>query len=604
MKKFMLTLVIAVTLFAGSVALGQSKETAGHISNVIVYRGQALVTRTIDVDLPEGTSELAVTGLPDKIVSESLYSQGPANIKILSVRYREKAVREDTRKEVKEVDAQIEKVSRDLKHAEDQRLHYGIIWEKYDPFWKLTADTAKSDLNRGLLQFEPIEKLTGHLEGKLNELYEKRVTLADNIEDLKKDLELLKRKRSKLAAGRSHTQREAVVFLNKTDSKSAVIELSYLVNGANWTPQYNLRAKPDKSSTLIEYNAVVHQASGENWNDTKIALSTAEPSLVSGAPMLDPMEIALREIAPGHVRRRGQNIPMSNMMQAEDSEQRAQIGYLDQSQQFRSLVSSRSSNSKKGVKAQALLNSIALGQQMLELKADRDYLNFVNYEIAKKRRTEGVSVMYAMPGKLSLPSRSDQQLLTIATVNAKSDFTLVATPLLTDYVYLQGEILNDSDIIFLPGPASTYRNGEFVGKANLELVTIGQKFIAGFGIDSQIRVAREFKDKKTDTLWGNRVDEQRYVIRIDNFKNKQVNLRLLERLPFTDNPNIEITLLDPSLSLSKDAEYLRTQKDKGILRWDLNLRAATAGYKATVVKYGYTMKYDNDMEISTVAKAQ
>jgi uncharacterized protein (TIGR02231 family) len=268
------------------------------------------------------------------------------------------------------------------------------------------------------------------------------------------------------------------------------------------------------------------------------------------------------------------------------------------------LVSSRSSNSKKGVKAQALLNSIALGQQMLELKADRDYLNFVNYEIAKKRRTEGVSVMYAMPGKLSLPSRSDQQLLTIATVNAKSDFTLVATPLLTDYVYLQGEILNDSDIIFLPGPASTYRNGEFVGKANLELVTIGQKFIAGFGIDSQIRVAREFKDKKTDTLWGNRVDEQRYVIRIDNFKNKQVNLRLLERLPFTDNPNIEITLLDPSLSLSKDAEYLRTQKDKGILRWDLNLRAATAGYKATVVKYGYTMKYDNDMEISTVAKAQ
>lgn len=597
MKKLMLTLVIAVTLFVGKGAFAQSKETAGHISNVIVYRGQALVTRTIDVDLPEGTSELVVTGLPAKIVSESLYSQGPANIKILSVRYREKAVREDTRKEVKEVDAQIKEVSRRLKHAERDHAHNSNLWKRYDPYWKLTLNTANSDHNRGLLQFEPIEKLTGHLEGKFNELHEKNMALEDEITDIKEELELLKRKRSKLAAGRSRTQREAVIFLNKTDGKSAAIELSYLVNGANWTPQYNLRAKPDKSSTLIEYNAVVHQASGENWNDTKIALSTAEPSLVSGAPMLEPMEITLREIGSTLGRRRAS-------MQAGDNEQRAQIEYLDQSQQFRSLVSSRSSNSKKGVKAQSILNSIALGQQMLELKADRDYLNFVNYEIAKKRRTEGVSVMYAMPGKLSLPSRSDQQLLTIATVNAKSDFTLVATPLLTDYVYLQGEILNDSDIIFLPGPASTYRNGEFVGKANLELVTIGQKFIAGFGIDSQIRVAREFKDKKTNTLWGNRVDEQRYVIRIDNFKNKQVNLRLLERLPFTDNPNIEISLIEPSRKLSKDPEYLRTQKDKGILRWDLNLKPATAGAKATVVKYGYTMKYDNDMEISTVAKAR
>jgi hypothetical protein len=54
----------AVLLFLGSVALADVSRTTGTISNVTVYRGQALVTRAIEVDLQPGTSELIVDDLP------------------------------------------------------------------------------------------------------------------------------------------------------------------------------------------------------------------------------------------------------------------------------------------------------------------------------------------------------------------------------------------------------------------------------------------------------------------------------------------------------------------------------------------------------------
>jgi hypothetical protein len=595
MKKsiFVLSLIFLLSMCA----FAETTNSKGEISSVIVYRGQALVTRTIKLGGQEGDVELIVGPLPEKIVPESLYSQAPENINVLSVRYREKAVGEDTRAEVKELDKQIEEISSRIKYAELDLTYTGKQWNMFVGLKDFTVSTMKADLSKGLLVFEPLQKLTELIETKGEEYHEKTTKLRKEIEDSQKQLELLNRKRNELAAGRSRTERQAVVFLNKTDNKPTTIELNYLVNGADWSPQYNLRAQPDKSIATIEYNAVVHQSSGENWDNALLALSTAQPTLIASPPSLDPMEITLRKSSRKHTGR-GLTDTEVSIVASEVSE----LEYIDQTEQFQKLIQSRRSAVSLGKKAQIALNSYADANQMLEFHADKEAMKRMNTQMAAIRRTEGVSVMYKLAGRLSLPSRSDQQLVTIATIQSKADFTLIATPLLTDYVYLQAEVQNESDTILLPGPAAMYRNGEFVGKGDMDLVTIGQKFTTGFGVDSQIQVTREFKNKKVETLWGNRFDQHEYKIEINNYKNKAVTLQLLERLPYTENPEIEIKLTDPSHPLSKDVDYVRTQKDKGILRWDLELEANTTGEKATVLTYGFSLKYDNDMQIRTVSK--
>ncbi len=576
-----------------------AQEVTGSVSEVIVYRGQALVTRTIELDLPQGGSELVVRKLPNKVVPESLYAQASGDVTVSSVRYRERAVEEDTREEVKKLDAEIEKLQTNLHHAE---MNLRLINDNRGSISKLenlTISAGQSDLDRSLLQFDPLQKLFDHIETKRGEYHTKQLELDDEILALKKQLELLQRKRNELRAGRSRSEREVVLVVSSPAAGEAAIQLRYLVNDAGWLPQYNLRAEPAKSAVSIEYNAVIHQASGEDWTNVAMSLSTAQPTMEAGAPELEPMEVMLTPGAPGMGRALFKKLRSVGVRPSVVDEAEEPV-YRDLSDQFQQLERSRRQIARKGKVAQDTLNVMAAGRQMMELQADKDAVQKIKSAEKKLARTEGVSITYDLPGKLSMPSRSDQQLLTIAAFRAKAEFLHIATPLLTDYVYLQADITNNSKTIMLAGPASMYLDGGFVGKANIELVTIGEEFTAGFGVDSQVRITREFKDKKVDTLWGNRVEEYDYRIAIDNYKNMPVKLRLLERIPYTEDEDLEIENFKTNTALSKDPEYLRARGDKGILRWDLALKPATTGRKATIVTYHYTMKYDNDMSIGSV----
>jgi uncharacterized protein (TIGR02231 family) len=456
------------------------------------------------------------------------------------------------------------------------------MFEKLKEF---TITAANSDLNRGLLTFEPVENLTSYVEKKGLEYLNHRLELEDKVADLKKQQELLDRKRQELTAGQSRTEREAVVFLSRGSGKKITIELNYLVNNANWQQQYNLRADAQDSKVLVEYNAVVNQTSGEDWNSVVLSLSTAEPTMVSAAPVLEPMVVSL-----GHP--------------AQQAQQADQQKMLSQDEQVGQYLQVRKDYGKKGIAANQELNEMSRRNQVFFFNVDRRMVEEFQQRVAKIARIEGVSVTYDLPGRLTLPSRSDQQLVTITAITARADFTLIATPLLTDYVYLQADVLNDSTTIFLPGPASMFRNGEFIGRSNIPQVTIGEKFTAGFGIDSQVRLTHELEDKQTRIQGGNRIDTYQYRIALSNYKKTPVELRLLDRLPYSDDASVKIELSKAEPELSKDAEYLRTARKKGILRWDLKLPANTIDDKATVVKYGFTMEYDRNMQIQLQRLAQ
>jgi uncharacterized protein (TIGR02231 family) len=273
--------------------------------------------------------------------------------------------------------------------------------------------------------------------------------------------------------------------------------------------------------------------------------------------------------------------------------------FQDLSGQFSKIQQDRRTAARRGKIASKELNQLAFIMNSIELESDKKGVKLIQKTAEEFARKEGVSVSYQLAGQLSLPSRSDQQLVTIARLNTGAEFCFVATPLLTDYVYLQAEIANDSDTILLPGPASMYRNGDFVGKGEMPLVTMGEKFTAGFGVDSQIQVTREFKDKKIETLWGNRVDKYDYRLTINNYKKTEIPLRLLERLPYTEDESLDISEFESNVALSRNVDYVNNLKPKGILRWDLTLKSDTTGEKATVVTYGYTMKYDNDMHVTS-----
>ena len=594
--------IVVTALLCGPV-FAETQSNEGAITDVIVYHGRALVTRTIQLEKPSGDVELLVENLPERILPESLYAQAADGIQVLSVRYRIKELEKDMRDEVKAIQEKIEALQSQIHKNQRSREQCSNQNQRFIKMWELGFNGANISLDRAAFSSENMKDYMSYLEEKHNFWHDKAVELELEQTRLDKQMTQLQEEHQKL--GREHKTRirQAMVYLHVPEaSKSKTIQLSYLVDGADWSPQYNLKALPEKKLADVEYNAVVHQSSGEDWTNAELALSTAVPALVATPPMLEPLEITLtgagsREYAVSASRSR----PVMSEKKPEMQQQTQQsYSYLDQTALFYDNQSQRRANIAKGIMANEALNFVASNTQMIEFEADKRLLKELKEKAVAIQRAEGVSVMYRLPGRLTLPSKSDQQLVTIASIQCPAAFTFVAAPLLTDYVYLEGKLTNASDTILLPGAADTFRNGEFVGKGDMKLVTIGQTFTAGFGVDSQIQVTREFKDKKIETLWGNRMDEQQYRLEINNYKNTAVALRLMDRLPWTENEALIIELTSHSHPLSTDAEYIRTQKDKGILRWDLDLKPDTNGTKPTVVNYTFLMKYDNDMAIRNV----
>jgi len=585
---------VLILLCAGSARAGNTVETNGVPSDVIIYRGQALIIRTIELDLPEGGSEIIVSRLPDKLIADSLNAQAPDGTTVSSVRYREKKAGEDARQEVKDLEQRIEQGKNDQYQTKRDLEIAGWMFEKFSRYWDLPQTMGQADQNRPILQPEGLEKLAGYLEKTSMEWHQNRVKNEFKLQYIEKELGKLEKKLQELRAQISYIEKQAVISVTQSRKGKVVIKLSYVVEGANWLPQYNLRAQPAKGTVSIEYNALVFQTSGEDWNDVAVKLSTALPAMVASSPAVEPMRVKLGNLPPA-APLESKSRALTPAMEAADK-----LEFSDLSQQVQTYEAKRREAAVMGKMGEMELNKAAVSNQMLELQADREAAQVIKTQTRKIARVEGVSVTYDIPGRLWVPTKTEQQLVNIASFEGKADFVHVGTPILTDYVYVEGNITNDSSTILLAGPASMYRDGEFAGKGHVELVTKGEKFTAGFGVDSQIRISREIKDKKVDTMFGNRVDKLEYRIAIENYKATPVKLRLLERIPYTEDTGLEIRDFETNTALSTDQDYVRTLKDKGLLRWDMDLAPNTVADKARVITYSYTMKYDKGMQIQPV----
>ncbi len=219
----------------------------------------------------------------------------------------------------------------------------------------------------------------------------------------------------------------------------------------------------------------------------------------------------------------------------------------------------------------ATLNDVARESQVLDLvltaKVDRAT------KPAHEANTEGVSVSYQLSGRTSLPSRSDRQLIQIASMPMKGDFYRVAIPVLTSAVYEEADVVNSSKMVLLAGPVATYIDGQFVGHGDMPTVSIGESFTIGLGIDSSLRAHRELAKKSESIQGGNRVVDFTYQLSIENFGAEAIQVRLMDRLPTAKETEVKLALVSSGQPLSKDARFEQQERKKGMLRWDVKVPA-------------------------------
>jgi uncharacterized protein (TIGR02231 family) len=332
----------------------------------------------------------------------------------------------------------------------------------------------------------------------------------------------------------------------------------------------------------VECVALIQQMTGEDWPGVQLTLSTATPGLSATGPGLGPLPITL--------------VPDTAAQKPQDKEVYERVQHVRSRQSEAVAQSRRAVTLSDTISSSWGVNAAANELQTLELAAGKEVLRAA--QEAEATAVDGPSLSYQLATPVRLESRADQQMVRVFRSMFKSTFYYLATPVLTTAVYREAELVNDSPQDLLAGPISVYLEGQFVGRSEIPTVAQGQTFVVGFGADPQLRTRRELADRGEVVQGGNRELSFRYRLVVESFKEESVPLRLFDRLPHSERPaEVRIKLGELKDPLSADKVYLRVERPKGILRWDIEVPGKAMADKARIVEYAFTIDFDRNLAI-------
>ena len=598
------------------------KQLESQVTAVTLYRNQALVTRTIEVEGEPGASELVIGDLPENIVPSSLFAEGEDGIEVRAVRYRARAVSNSPREEVRILEAEISSIQQQIKVNQKQSALLQQHGKYLDQLEKFTAPTANFDLGRGVLNAETIEQLTNFSFKQRKEILDTEIKLAQESSELQRKFDLAQRKIREVSNGSSRQERQAVLFAQKTGEGKQTIRLNYLTNSCGWSPTYTVRAESGAEQVRIEYNGLIQQMSGEDWINVNLTLSTASPALSAAGPGLAPFRLTLVPRAvpnspfgngAGDMMGGGMVMGGAGGLGSAPAQQTQQAQVMVMGSDVNDLLRAQSEaikgnriaiNNADNLKTSWTINNVVNNFDCRAILGDTSVTTQDVGESAGA--AEEPALNYQISSPVSVQSRNSQQMVRVLTADLESNFYHIATPVLTSYVYRETELGNNSESDLLAGPLTVYLDGRFVGRSEIPTVARGQNFVVGLGADSQLRARRELADRSNQINGGNRETKLEYRLIVENYKDEAASIRVVDRMPIAEtNSKIRVTLEEGVKDeLSQDSLYVRTMLPKGILRWDTEVAGRAVGEKAQEIEYSFTLEHDRQYVVSLPANLQ
>ncbi|MDF1800315.1 MAG: mucoidy inhibitor MuiA family protein [Planctomycetota bacterium] len=544
-----------------STPAGDPGVVASEIETVTVYPGSAMVTRVGSVD---GPGSFVFPGLPLGMDPGSVRVRaiGGAQLEVLGVEARERFVREVEDERMAVLVAEQRRLVRELEAKRDElaanqtlRGHLVGLLEP-GPASKVGAEASLPDL-------DSLKESGKFLGEELLDTLEKGRRLEAELGTIEAALTRVNDEHTLGVRGAGHQVRDVVVELDgPTGGSGGPLELEYLIQGAGWQPIYDLRVDAELESVELVYRAEVTQRTGEDWADVELLLSTARPEVGAAPPALTTVWFGL--------------------MNPVEVSRRARAAY-------------------EGPDRGLLATPGSPAPSTAKLNADEAPFDPAAYFASVL--TGGSSLRYRVARRESIESRPDPTRVLVGRASLAVEAERFCTPALDPNVWLRGRAKNDSPWVLLPGPGSVYFGGDFVGKAQLDHVRLGERFDLHLGMDPMVTFERIELERKTSTS-GFFATRKKYTdgwrLRFENHgaagtsAARPAAVVVREVLPRSTDERLEIELEDANPPVSRDARWTRDREESGILTWVV----AIALDRPTTIEWTSSMTFPEDLELS------
>src|SRR5207249_9759392 len=267
------------------------------------------------------------------------------------------------------------------------------------------------------------------------------------------------------------------------------LELSYLVMGASWHPQYDVRVQmageQGEGEVELTYVGVVQQSTGERWEDVGLSLSTARPSLAAVLLELDTWYINVyTQPVPRPLHAAKSRIASSSGIPVD---QHANLPM----QSF-------------AMPAMAVDDGGTFDEEQEEQVQERTPRS-ADVATATVEQT-GTALIFRVGRSVDIPSDNSPHKTTIARDNLPCVFDYVSAPQLDEQVHLRASIENTTERVLLNGDANIFLSSEYVGTTRVKTTAPTEKFKVFLGIEDNIKVKRELIERsveKGNALQGN-----------------------------------------------------------------------------------------------------
>jgi uncharacterized protein (TIGR02231 family) len=202
----------------------------------------------------------------------------------------------------------------------------------------------------------------------------------------------------------------------------------------------------------------------------------------------------------------------------------------------------------------------------------------------------GLAVAYQVELPVTIPADGQSHRTNVSLLNLTGSPEYVTTPKLDSEVFLKLHLVNTSEALLLPGPVSVFRDAEFTGTIQMDLVPSGSDFDLYVGKDDSIKVERnELANKRSETGLLNRrtVEDRKYQTSLQNFRSNPIKILIYDQLPVSRNADIVVsqgTFSDQPAAFDKDS---------GKLSWNIVLPPKVK----KVIEYSYSIEWPKGKEI-------
>lgn len=507
-------------------------EPSSKIRNVVVFTESAMIKKEARFHVKKGVNTARISGLTPYLVDQSVQVsiEGKSAVKISEVKVAETYLQKAPQDKILKLQAKLDNLDELMKTSSNEIsviTSSNEFLKKVIPFSK-NQKVTQSEVEAHARFLE--KSLAGNytrisgIEVKLKKLQEEKRTIENEMKDLRSS---------------DKSKSIEISLISPDGNKEINLVFSYVVNNAGWAPLYEVRADSNAARININCFATIKQATGEDWTDVNVEISTAKPYNSKAPSDLTAWHVDIYQ--PEHYD--------SSYMKLE-----------------------RMSKSAMPMEARG---------------AEQDELSFQETQV----KSETTSFSFIIPQKVTIPSDYQPHRVLIASSEKEAEFTYSAIPKLSKYAYLKANFKNPFLFPLLSGKMNVFLDGRLVSASSSDkTISPDEDIKLSLGVDEGITIERKLKKKFTE--YSGIISKEtkvnyKYAHELVNAKDKEIIITINDNFPVSRNEKIKVELEAPK----KDEAEISAD---GIITWKVKL----APGEKTNLALKFRVEYPKDLSVT------